>query len=202
MGIEPTLPAWKAGTLPLSYTRILFRSPCRTYRNLQVPERQGGQILNADRLRDTRIASRSVPCLSRATWVEQDSNLRRQCHQIYSLAPLAAWVSTRVFDDVLLLSVSPRVGWSAGCSGPSRLTPCCSRGGRAGGETRTHNPRFTKPKLCRLSYASAGVVSIVYVAAGSRPGRNQLGREIFHYINLSAQCKAFPTFKQKEHLCL
>src|SRR5262249_19075691 len=28
-------------------------------------------------------------------WVEQDSNLRRQCHQIYSLAPLAAWVSTR-----------------------------------------------------------------------------------------------------------
>jgi hypothetical protein len=29
------------------------------------------------------------------TWVEQDSNLRRQCHQIYSLAPLAAWVSTR-----------------------------------------------------------------------------------------------------------
>jgi hypothetical protein len=28
--------------------------------------------------------------------VEQDSNLRRQCHQIYSLAPLAAWVSTRL----------------------------------------------------------------------------------------------------------
>jgi hypothetical protein len=28
-------------------------------------------------------------------WVEQDSNLRRQCHQIYSLAPLATWVSTR-----------------------------------------------------------------------------------------------------------
>ena len=30
------------------------------------------------------------------TWVEQDSNLRRHCHQIYSLAPLATWVSTRV----------------------------------------------------------------------------------------------------------
>jgi hypothetical protein len=25
---------------------------------------------------------------------------------------------------------------------------------RAGGETRTLNPRFTKPMLCRLSYAS------------------------------------------------
>lgn len=24
MGIEPTLPAWKAGTLPLSYTRIIW----------------------------------------------------------------------------------------------------------------------------------------------------------------------------------
>ena len=35
------------------------------------------------------------PTQSDATWVEQDSNLRRQCHQIYSLAPLAAWVSTR-----------------------------------------------------------------------------------------------------------
>jgi hypothetical protein len=30
------------------------------------------------------------------TWVEQDSNLRRLSHQIYSLAPLAAWVSTRL----------------------------------------------------------------------------------------------------------
>ena len=26
---------------------------------------------------------------------------------------------------------------------------------RAGGETRTLNPRFTKPMLCRLSYASS-----------------------------------------------
>src|SRR3954447_839415 len=34
--------------------------------------------------------------LTRSRWVEQDSNLRRQCHQIYSLAPLAAWVSTRL----------------------------------------------------------------------------------------------------------
>ena len=37
----------------------------------------------------------SHPIPSGSTWVEQDSNLRRHCHQIYSLAPLAAWVSTR-----------------------------------------------------------------------------------------------------------
>jgi hypothetical protein len=28
-------------------------------------------------------------------WAEQDSNLRRLCQQIYSLPPLAAWVSAR-----------------------------------------------------------------------------------------------------------
>lgn len=55
MGIEPTPPAWKAGALPLSYTR----------------------------LQSTHFAK----------WREQDSNLRRQCHQIYSLAPLATRVS-------------------------------------------------------------------------------------------------------------
>ena len=37
-----------------------------------------------------------VPAQSGPRWVEQDSNLRRHCHQIYSLAPLAAWVSTRL----------------------------------------------------------------------------------------------------------
>ena len=61
MGIEPTQPAWKAGALPLSYTRVQF-----------------------------------TVLLKKPTWVEQDSNLRRLSHQIYSLAPLAAWVSTRL----------------------------------------------------------------------------------------------------------
>ena len=60
MGIEPTWPAWKAGTLPLSYTR----NPKACYTQSML-------------------------------WREQDSNLRRHCHQIYSLAPLAARVSRR-----------------------------------------------------------------------------------------------------------
>ena len=46
--------------------------------------------------------------------------------------------------------------------------------GRAGGETRTHNPRFTKPMLCRLSYASS------------------LHREIVYYNPQSPRCKVFP----------
>src|SRR3712207_2546557 len=79
-------------------------------------------------------------------WVEQDSNLRRQCHQIYSLAPLAAWVSTRVEGHSGAIAAPREIFGRA--RGPS------FRPGRAGGESRTHNPRFTKPMLCRLSYAS------------------------------------------------
>ena len=47
--------------------------------------------VECDRARHIRLPD---PTQSQSTWVEQDSNLRRHCHQIYSLAPLAAWVST------------------------------------------------------------------------------------------------------------
>jgi len=82
-------------------------------------------------------------------WVEQDSNLRRQCHQIYSLAPLTTWVSTRFGSNrhATTDDLDHRSDRRPGGRGPTRQT-------RAGGESRTHNRRFTKPVLCRLSYAS------------------------------------------------
>ena len=40
MGIEPTWPAWKAGVLPLNYTRILSFALC-TSREV-VPQRKAG----------------------------------------------------------------------------------------------------------------------------------------------------------------
>ena len=49
-----------------------------------------------------------------------------------------------------------------------------NRPSRAGGETRTLNPRFTKPMLCRLSYAS------------------NLDREILYYTASLPRCNAFP----------
>lgn len=61
MGIEPTPSAWKAEVLPLNYTRF-SRYP-RYLINIQ--QRQ-------------------------FLWRGQDSNLRRQSRQIYSLIPLAA----------------------------------------------------------------------------------------------------------------
>jgi hypothetical protein len=33
-------------------------------------------------------------------WAEQDSNLRRQCRQIYSLLPLAARAPTHMFANI------------------------------------------------------------------------------------------------------
>src|SRR5208283_2110637 len=129
MGIEPTQPAWKAGALPLSYTRVKSRA--------------------------------------RLIWVEQDSNLRRQCHQIYSLAPLAAWVSTRLGFSRRLARTSFSHDRATRRSTPVLLD-------RAGGETRTHNLRFTKPLLYRLSYAS-----------------NQ-DREIPNHIVCKSDCKRIP----------
>jgi hypothetical protein len=83
-------------------------------------------------------------------WVEQDSNLRRHCHQIYSLAPLATWVSTRLRPGFIPFGhFHPHRAASMPHSGLFGR-----RESRAGGESRTHNRRFTKPVLCRLSYAS------------------------------------------------
>src|SRR5205814_1851380 len=69
---------------------------------------------------------------------------------------------------------------------PVELAPS----GRAGGETRTHNPRFTKPMLCRLSYASNGVG--FHPLPALRPGESKLGREIVYYTRRRRHCKAFP----------
>ena len=61
---------------------------CRVRGVVRVPSSGGGGLLGS-------IAP-PVVATTRAGWVEQDSNLRRHCHQIYSLAPLTTWVSTRV----------------------------------------------------------------------------------------------------------
>lgn len=63
MGIEPTLSAWKAGVLPLNYTRF------------------------------QRTEDKPFNCLLPSVfliWRGEDSNLRRLSRQIYSLIPLTA----------------------------------------------------------------------------------------------------------------
>ena len=77
-GIEPSPPAWKAGALPLSYTRAPEPSG---------PGPGAHRHTHTDNLTD-----------SRDWWAEQDSNLRRLSHQIYNLARLTASVSARRFS--------------------------------------------------------------------------------------------------------
>lgn len=45
MGIEPTPPAWKAGALPLSYTRKLSRPANRLYHQHLREQRSGREIM-------------------------------------------------------------------------------------------------------------------------------------------------------------
>src|SRR5687767_7768155 len=81
-GIEPSPPAWKAGALPLSYTRS-----ART-----------GDRREADAVEDrvvTRANAAGPTAPWKTWWAEQDSNLRRLSRQIYSLVQLAALVSAR-----------------------------------------------------------------------------------------------------------
>ncbi len=65
-GIEPASSAWKAGVLPLNYTRFTVPpSGC------------------------------AIKITGETWWWGKDSNLRRQSRQIYSLIPLTAWVPHR-----------------------------------------------------------------------------------------------------------
>src|SRR5205823_14000910 len=64
--------------------------------------------------------------------------------QIYSLLPLAAWVPHRIRAS---LPLPPAL---------SALDDNRCVSSRADGGNRTHNRRFTKPELCRLSYVSNG----------------------------------------------
>ena len=43
MGIEPTYPAWKAGVLPLNYTRIAYRGDRIRTCDLLVPNQRSSQ---------------------------------------------------------------------------------------------------------------------------------------------------------------
>ena len=60
MGIEPTPPAWKAGALPLSYTRNVYHQktenqPEATVSNIQTNENHGGSRIRTCEGRATRF---------------------------------------------------------------------------------------------------------------------------------------------------
>ena len=95
MGIEPTPSAWKAEVLPLNYTRSSID-------DLDSPlTRQALNVLNAPLLSTNADADRKPGGGGRIRTYEGMSQ------QIYSLPPLAAWVSLRLATTGTLRN-SPR----------------------------------------------------------------------------------------------
>ena len=78
--LNPRQPAWKAGTLPLSYARL----------DLQSDVERGSRRTVMTGL-DTHHCR--PHCL--LWWAGKDSNLGSRWQQIYSLPPLATWVPAR-----------------------------------------------------------------------------------------------------------
>ena len=116
-GIEPPCAAWKAAVLPLNYTR--GDVDCGAPASAALLRYLWPRISLYTQTQPGLVVSRSwappSTALSSATyrrewWGKQDSNLRRQNHQIYSLTPLAA----REF---------PHAETSASASPPQRNAP-------------------------------------------------------------------------------
>ena len=194
MGIEPTLPAWKAGTLPLSYTRLLTPSSILDHskRRDRVPGQ--GPCLSTGGTRQPRRSNASPPVRLNFSMVKAskilstqhvdtsaDSSLGVINHQpgesaddlcrIYGVGgagfePAKAMPPDLQSGPFSHLGIHPVLdryranvrSLARASQGPrysfSKLAPRCDRINRAGGESRTHNRRFTKPVLCQLSYAS------------------------------------------------
>ena len=113
-GIEPSPPAWKAGALPLSYTRCSISVTAdRSYRQAdRIPKSTSSPMTTSQKIQKTGSFSGlalRLPGFGRAKiqlvidpikkekkWGEQDSNLRRQSQQIYSLSRLTASVPPQI----------------------------------------------------------------------------------------------------------
>lgn len=134
MGIEPTCPAWKAGALPLSYTR--GRLLCGSLRNRFLLDRVVSEILGQ-------------PCGGRCTF---NSNLVGEG----GFEPPKAEPPDLQSGPFGHSGIPPVE--SSSRHSPERKSLAqrgLSRSSlEASGGTRTHNLRFTKPELCQLSYAS------------------------------------------------
>ncbi len=92
-GSNPQQPAWKAGTLPIEL-RPRQIADC----GLRIAVHGIGAV--APLTEAIGLGMKSAICNphSSVKWGVRDSNPRRQCQQIYSLPPLAAWVTPRSWE--------------------------------------------------------------------------------------------------------
>ena len=131
-GIEPSQPAWKAGTLPLSYTRT-WKSETPPFRISIFEPRALFKVGEAG-----FEPAKAVP-----------PDLQSGPFGRLGIPP-AARLASRATRPHSVVRIAPnRTSLESGGAAFS-LTHVL----QASGGTRTHNRRFTKPELCQLSYAS------------------------------------------------
>lgn len=134
MGIEPTCPAWKAGALPLSYTRR-HSSPNQPLVNrvdhcfLSQPEDRHHTSFQISKINPVGEGGFEPP-------KAEPPDLQSGPFGHSGIPPVES--SSRLSPERKFLA-------------QGRLN---RRSLEASGGTRTHNLRFTKPELCQLSYAS------------------------------------------------
>ncbi len=153
MGIEPTPPAWKAGALPLSYARIrfYFRSQCKPPGSLMKPSLVGEAGFEPAKAYATRFTVWPLWPLGNSP------NFNSDDVQLYLILAFRQEVVTTTESNFLTtISTNFSKPPTQRKASPETLAPDRLCGFKqASGGTRTHNHRFTKPVLCRLSYASA-----------------------------------------------
>ena len=93
-----------------------------------------------------------IVVLGSTKWMEEDSNLRRRCQQIYSLPPLATRESIQIISSLIVktkpmiglepitcwLQISCSANWATSAYGTNR--------------TRTYDPLLVRQMLSQLSY--------------------------------------------------
>ena len=145
MGIEPTWPAWKAGTLPLSYARGKDRS--RFQVNSEDPAKAPRGPKPCVEGPSFRLLTWNLELCE--WWTGEDSNLRRLSHQIYSLTPLAAREPVHPVQCGVRNAECGAKKTPSALDRPLFIPHAALAVPGAGGGIRTPNPRFTKPVLYR-----------------------------------------------------
>ncbi len=143
MGIEPTPPAWKAGALPLSYARSQTNNSCSEQFTLSLTP----TVFMPNRLTEAVGEAGFEPAKAEPPDLQSGpfdrSGIPPVIHSGHQAEVLEATGRFSPSANRCALEFDDRQ-YLFGASGG----------------TRTHNLRFTKPGLCRLSYASTGAWTI------------------------------------------
>ncbi len=163
-GIEPSQPAWKAGALPLSYTR----RDCLENLTLGFESKWGRQDSNLRRLRHQIYSLAHLAALEHPRRMPENPHFHAKNRHTDLAAGEERGKIAIDFPDVKQTERIFRYGLLIGNPLPEIHLP---RSRKASGGTRTHNLRFTKPLLCQLSYTGEMALDCHQICAAGEQQR-------------------------------